>query len=104
MIGDLIIDEYINCETLGMSQEDPSLVVTPVDSSKYIGGAGIVAAHAAGLGASSSIFTVTGDDENKNFAEKTLSRQGVYCKIFVDHNRITTLKKRFRNKNKPYSK
>ncbi len=100
VIGDLIIDEYINCETLGMSQEDPSVVVTPVDSSKYIGGAGIVAAHAAGLGASSSIFTVAGDDENKNFAEKTLSRQGVHSKILVDHNRITTLKKRFRNKNK----
>ena len=28
IVGDLIIDEYIECETLGMSQEDPSLVVT----------------------------------------------------------------------------
>ena len=36
----------------------------------------------------------------KILLKKTLSRQGVYCKIFVDHNRITTLKKRFRNKNK----
>ncbi len=100
VIGDLIIDEYINCETLGMSQEDPSLVVTPIDSYKYIGGAGIVAAHAAGLGALSSIFTVSGDDEDKNFAKKTLSTQGVHSNIIVDHNRITTLKKRFRNKNK----
>ena len=100
VVGDLIIDEYINCETLGMSQEDPSIVVTPIDTSKYIGGAGIVAAHAAGLGALSSIFTVSGDDKNKNFAEKTLSTQGVHSNIIIDHNRITTLKKRFRNKNK----
>ncbi len=100
VIGDLIVDEYINCETLGMSQEDPSIVVTPIDNAKYVGGAGIVAAHAAGLGASSSIFTVSGNDENKNFAEKTLSTQGVHSNIIVDHNRITTLKKRFRNKNK----
>tara|TARA_B110000483_G_C18189754_1_gene540443 strand:+ start:553 stop:1986 length:1434 start_codon:yes stop_codon:yes gene_type:complete len=100
VIGDLIIDEYIDCETLGMSQEDPSIVVTPTNSSKYIGGAGIVAAHAAGLGALSSIFTVSGDDNDKIFAEKTLSDQGVYSNIIIDNNRITTLKKRFRNKNK----
>ena len=50
VIGDLIVDEYITCEPLGMSQEDPTIVVTPVDSSFFIGGAGIVAAHAAGLG------------------------------------------------------
>ena len=29
-IGDIIIDDYINCEPLGVSQEDPTLVVTPV--------------------------------------------------------------------------
>jgi hypothetical protein len=50
VIGDLIIDEYITCQPLGMSQEDPTIVVTPVDSLRFIGGAGIVAAHAAGLG------------------------------------------------------
>jgi len=39
VIGDLIIDEYINCEPLGMSQEDPTIVVTPVESKKFMGGA-----------------------------------------------------------------
>src|SRR6185503_1033403 len=29
VMGDLIVDEYINCEPLGMSQEDPTVVVTP---------------------------------------------------------------------------
>ena len=29
VLGDLIVDEYIDCDPLGMSQEDPSLVVTP---------------------------------------------------------------------------
>ena len=56
IIGDLIIDEYINCDPLGMSQEDPTLVVTPVESKKFIGGAGIVASHAASLGAKTSII------------------------------------------------
>jgi cytidyltransferase-like protein len=42
-VGDLIIDDYINCEPLGMSQEDPTLVVSPIDKRRFIGGAGIVA-------------------------------------------------------------
>ena len=54
VVGDLIIDEYITCQPLGMSQEDPTIVVTPIDVVRFIGGAGIVAAHAAGLGASYS--------------------------------------------------
>ena len=52
VIGDVIVDEYITCEPVGMSQEDPTIVVTPIDKSKFLGGAGIVAAHVAGLGGS----------------------------------------------------
>ena len=63
VLGDLIVDEYISCEGLGMSQEDTSLVVTPVDTRRFLGGAGIVAAHASQLGAASSLITVLGEDE-----------------------------------------
>jgi hypothetical protein len=51
VIGDLIIDEYVTCDAVGMSQEDPTLVVTPIVSKTFVGGAGGVAAHARGLGA-----------------------------------------------------
>src|SRR4030042_6188393 len=30
VLGDTIVDEYITCDALGMSQEDPTIVVTPV--------------------------------------------------------------------------
>src|SRR5262249_2514383 len=63
VIGDLIIDEYINCDPLGMSQEDPTIVLTPIESKTFVGGAGIVAAHARGLGAEVEFLTVTGADE-----------------------------------------
>jgi hypothetical protein len=56
VVGDLIVDEYMNCQPLGMSQEDPTVVVTPIDSARFIGGAGIVAAHAAGMGRMFSLF------------------------------------------------
>lgn len=96
VIGDLIVDEYITCEPLGMSQEDPTIVVTPVDSSCFIGGAGIVAAHAKGLGATVEFLTVTGDDHLHNFCLKKFKEYGVNSHLFKDMSRPTTLKQRFR--------
>ena len=37
VIGDLIIDEYISCEPIGMSQEDPLVVFAPVENRKFVG-------------------------------------------------------------------
>lgn len=96
VIGDLIVDEYINCDPLGMSQEDPTIVVTPIEKNRFIGGAGIVAAHAKGLGALVNYFSVAGNDEAGWFARETLKRQGVDHTILADESRPTTLKQRFR--------
>ena len=96
VVGDLIIDEYITCDALGMSQEDPTLVVTPVDSISFIGGAGIVAAHAAGLGAKVDFLSVAGDDDQREFALSELQNARVGAHIFTDISRPTTLKQRFR--------
>jgi len=100
VIGDLIIDEYITCEPLGMSQEDPTIVVTPVDSTQFLGGAGIVASHAAGLGASVKFISISGNDPSRNFALKKLKESGVEATLLVDESRPTTLKQRFRSKGK----
>jgi len=100
IVGDLIIDEYITCEPLGMSQEDPTIVVTPVDSTRFIGGAGIVAAHAAGLGASVQFVSVTGKDASRDFALDSLVAAGVDAQLLVDGGRPTTLKQRYRSKGK----
>ena len=100
VIGDLIIDEYITCQPLGMSQEDPTIVVTPVDSTSFLGGAGIVAAHAAGFGASVKFFSVTGNDAARDFSVDRLFSAGVNAKLIVDNSRPTTLKQRYRSKGK----
>ena len=100
VIGDLIIDEYIACQPLGMSQEDPTIVVTPVDSRLFVGGSGIVAAHAAGLGAEVHFISVTGDDNSREFALKELSFAGVKTYLLEDSSRPTTLKQRYRSKGK----
>lgn len=96
VVGDLIIDEYITCQPLGMSQEDPTIVVTPIDSTRFVGGAGVVAAHAAGLGAEVQFISVTGTDACREFAQKELAAAGVNAHLLEDDSRPTTLKQRFR--------
>jgi rfaE bifunctional protein kinase chain/domain len=100
VIGDLIVDRYIDCDPLGMSQEDPTIVVTPIEEKSFVGGAGIVAAHAQGLGAEAHFISVAGDDADRLFAQERLGGHGVGTQIFVDHTRPTTVKQRFRAGNK----
>jgi len=100
VIGDLIIDEYIACQPLGMSQEDPTIVVTPIDSRLFVGGAGIVAAHAAGLGAEVNFISVTGNDAARKFSINELALANVKTDLLIDDGRPTTLKQRFRSKGK----
>ena len=100
VMGDLIVDEYINCEPLGMSQEDPTIVVTPIRSDRFVGGAGIVAAHARGLGADVSYVHVAGDDEIGRYADEMLGTYGVKNQSVLDESRPTTLKQRYRAQGK----
>jgi len=96
VIGDTIVDEYVICDPIGMSQEDPTIVVTPISSQKFLGGASIVAAHAASLGAYVDFYSVIGDDEKKEFLKEELKKFNVNSFLFEDDTRPTTVKKRFR--------
>jgi rfaE bifunctional protein kinase chain/domain len=100
VIGDLIIDEYVDCEPLGMSQEDPTLVVSPISSHMFVGGSGIVAAHCAGLGAEVNYISVAREGPLWAFAQKKLLSYGVRPDLLNDRSRPTTLKKRYRAHNK----
>lgn len=96
VFGDIILDEYITCDAVGMSQEDPTIVVTPISKNLFLGGAAIVAAHAKSLGANVSLFSVVGDDEYSNFVANELEIQQISTYIIKDSTRPTTLKQRFR--------
>jgi rfaE bifunctional protein kinase chain/domain len=96
VVGDTIVDEYITCEALGMSQEDPTVVVSPLFSDKFIGGAAIVASHAKTLGASVKFISVLGDDANYEYVQDRLDKLGIETFLAKDTTRPTTLKQRFR--------
>lgn len=100
VIGEVIVDEYINCESLGMSREDPTLVVSPIKTDKYLGGAGIVAAHASNLGAKASFFSVTGANGLSGFVKEKLKEYNVHGYLYKDESRPTILKQRFRSHSK----
>ncbi len=100
VIGDLIIDEYITCQPLGMSQEDTTIVVMPIDTTRFMGGAGIVAAHAAGLGGEVRFISIVGRDSIREFAVENLKVAGVDSRLIIDESRPTTLKQRYRSKGK----
>ncbi|MEM7620839.1 MAG: PfkB family carbohydrate kinase [Pseudomonadota bacterium] len=100
VVGDLIVDEYITCDPLGMSQEDPTLVVSPLKQDCFVGGAGIVAAHACGLGAKVSYFGVCGNDHMADFTKNKMNEYGVDVCLLGDESRPTSLKQRYRAGNK----
>ena len=100
VIGDLIIDQYIICDPIGMSQEDPTIVITPIDKINYIGGAGIVASHGASLGAEVFFLSVAGKDKYNDFAKTQLKNNNVNFNLIIDDTRPTTLKQRYRSKDK----
>lgn len=96
VIGDLIIDEYVFCDPIGMSQEDPTIVVRINNENQYVGGAGIVAAHASSLGAEVQYIGIVGKDSNADFARSKLNEFGVNACLIEDATRPTITKKRFR--------
>ena len=101
VIGDSIVDEYLQCNAIGMSQEDPTIVVTPDEEMLFLGGAAITAGHAKGLGAKTvSFYSVLGTDGESQFAKKKLNDYQLESIIFTDSTRPTTKKRRYRVENK----
>lgn len=96
VVGDIIIDDYVTCDTLGMSQEDPTIVVSPIETKTFVGGAGVVALHANALGAQTRFFSVFGRDDAAFYAQDQLGAAGVEVFGFSDETRPTTRKERYR--------
>jgi len=63
---------------------------------RFLGGAGIVAAHARQLGAQVHFFTALGADDTGAFVRAKVEEFGVELHAYEDESRPTTLKQRFR--------
>ncbi len=95
VIGDTIVDQYIDCEALGMSSEAPVIVVQEKENKGFLGGAAIVAAHARSLGAKCKYISVAGKDNVKQFVKTELDKLKIKNYIIEDNQRPTTYKTRY---------
>ena len=95
VIGDLMVDEFVSSEPLGLSSEAPVIVVRELEKKQYVGGAGIVAAHVASLTGGCQFLSVVGNDEPGQFASAKLASYGVNADLIVDKTRPTTFKTRY---------
>jgi len=95
VLGDTIVDRYVACDPVGLSNEAPVVVVKELESRDYIGGAAIVAAHVASLGANCSYLSVTGEDEYGEMVKSQLVGVGVQPILYKDSSRPTTSKIRY---------
>ena len=101
VIGELIVDEYIQGAAVGLSQEDPTIVMTPTKTSRFLGGAAITAGHIKSLGAASvTLLSVIGDDDTGGFAQEKIKDYSLCDILYKDESRPTPLKTRYRVENK----
>ena len=95
VIGDLMIDHYIwgNCERI--SPEAPVQILEVGKENSLLGGAGNVINNLIALDSKVSVYSVIGDDENADLAEKLLKEAGAECTALLrQEGRITTKKSR----------
>ena len=93
VIGDIMVDRYLNGTVNRISPEAPVPIVFVEDVKNIPGGAANVMANVSGLGAKVIAFGAVGDDSEGKFVISDLLNRGVDVRnVLVDRDRGTTLK------------
>lgn len=99
VIGDVMVDTYLWGKVDRVSPEAPVPVVSVLTRENRLGGAANVSLNIKALGAIPFLFSVVGDDEKGRKLKKLLIKEELPCDgIFVDPNRISTVKTRIISK------
>lgn len=77
VLGDAICDHYVFCDATNVAGEAPVLSLRPLNEARYLGGAAIIAAHLAALGARPHLLTLVGQDEPTEEMLARLDAMGV---------------------------
>jgi D-beta-D-heptose 7-phosphate kinase/D-beta-D-heptose 1-phosphate adenosyltransferase len=99
VVGDLILDRYIEGRASRVSPEAPVLVFEEQGERLLLGGACNVAANLVGLGAKATVLGVIGADHTGEKLQRLLEAGSIDTRgVVVDKTRPTTLKTRFISK------
>ena len=95
LVGEVIIDEYVFCDTIGKSGKEPVLVNQKINIEKYAGGILAVANHVSAFCKQGKILSYLGDRDNQNqFIKENLS-SNIYLDFIHKSNSPTIQKTRF---------
>ncbi|WP_334048207.1 PfkB family carbohydrate kinase [Alteromonas gracilis] len=97
VVGEVIVDEYVQGKAVGLSQEDPTIVMTPNHTDTFLGGAAITAGHIKSIGANEvTLFSVVGADAKSEYVKSNIAKYDVSSVLLEDVSRPTPLKTRYR--------
>tara|TARA_B110000238_G_scaffold200485_1_gene250793 strand:+ start:468 stop:1949 length:1482 start_codon:yes stop_codon:yes gene_type:complete len=94
VIGDIMLDKYINGDVKRLSPEAPVPIVNVNDNIHKIGGAGNVALNLLGLGIKTVIVGEIGNDNSGEILKKLFRESGLPTKHLVKKKGATTTKTR----------
>ncbi len=90
VVGDYILDRYHFCDATGVAGEGPMLSLRAMQDRDYDGGAGVIALHLAGLGASPTLISALADDEISRQIEMRLAGGGVDVQCYRGRRQIVS--------------
>ncbi len=100
VIGDVMLDSYLWGKVERISPEAPVPIIALEQKEARIGGAGNVALNLASLGASVSMLSVTGNDEDAKQLQQLLQSKDIKTDFLLSSSkRITTNKTRIISRN-----
>ena len=100
VVGDVMLDTYLWGAVERISPEAPVPIVTLSRKDYRLGGAANVSLNLAALGASVTMFSVTGDDEDSIVLFRHFEEQGISTRSLIkSKSRITTNKSRIISRN-----
>jgi rfaE bifunctional protein kinase chain/domain/rfaE bifunctional protein nucleotidyltransferase chain/domain len=98
VIGEIIIDEYIFCESLGKSGKEPVLTFKNLYSERSLGGSAAISRHLASFCKQVTLLSMIGEkNENLNEIKRGLPKN-VKLEVLKKKNSPTIIKKRYIDK------
>lgn len=81
VVGDVVLDRYVLCDATELASEAAMMSLSRLEERVYVGGAGIVARHVAGLGATTYLLSTAGGDESSTMAAQVFENESVRARL-----------------------
>ena len=88
IVGDVVVDRYVLCDATNLASEAPMISLSRLAERVFVGGAGIVARHAAGLGAKTYLLSTTARNTTSDNIQQTLETDAINTKLIPCRERL----------------